>query len=103
MTMKQLGTAAALAALVFSTALAATDLNTTEVAALVAQGKILSGEKLNAAALAKHPGGVIEQGSEVEQHRRGYIYEVEITDANGAEWDMELDATTGAVLKNKRD
>lgn len=92
------------AALALSCATAsAKDLSADEVAALARQGKILPKEQLDAAALARHPGGTIEPGAEVEQHRRGYVYEVEVTDAKGVEWDLDIDATTGKILKNERD
>ncbi|HEY0179673.1 MAG TPA: PepSY domain-containing protein [Dokdonella sp.] len=95
--------ALAAAALAFGGAATAKDLSTDEVAALVEQGKILPTEKLDAAALAKHPGASIEQGAEVERHRRGYVYEIEVTDPSGVEWDMDIDAATGKVLKDERD
>jgi uncharacterized membrane protein YkoI len=95
--------AAAVIGLLLSAATNAKDLSADEVAALVKQGKLLSKEKLDAAAQAAHPGGSIKQGAEVEQHQRGYIYEVEVTDAKGAEWDLDIDAATGKILKDERD
>lgn len=81
----------------------AKDVPPTELEALVKSGAVLPQDKLDAAALAKHPGGTVQPGGEVEKHRRGYVYEVEILDAQGVEWDIDVDAKTGTVLKNERD
>ncbi|MCO6740558.1 PepSY domain-containing protein, partial [Streptomyces sp. CHA15] len=32
-----------------------------------------------------------------------YIYQLELRDPKGVKWDLELDATTGEVLKDQRD
>jgi uncharacterized membrane protein YkoI len=103
MAMKQLGILSIAAAVLAGSGVAAKDLGSDEVTTLVKQGRILPLEKLDAAALAAHPGASIKQGAEVEQHRRGYLYEVEVTDANGVEWDLDINAATGRILKNKRD
>ena len=55
-------------------------------------------EDNDAAALAEYPGGTIEEG-EIEKHRRGYVYEVEVIAANGDEWDLDIDATCVMVLR----
>lgn len=65
-------------------------------------GTIQSFEKLNAIALEKHPGATVGD-TELEDKYGKYIYEVELRDAQGIEWDLELDATTGAVLKDHQD
>jgi uncharacterized membrane protein YkoI len=78
------------------------DVRPDEAAKLTAAGTILSVEKLNEAALALHPGGVIED-AELDKDFRRYVYEVEVVDANGVEWDIELDASNGTVLQNKQD
>ncbi|MCY1556944.1 Peptidase propeptide and YPEB domain protein [compost metagenome] len=65
-------------------------------------GTIQSFEKLNAAALAQHPGGAIEE-TELEEEYGRYIYQVEVRDQKGLQWDMELDATNGQILKNHQD
>lgn len=87
---------------VAATPVVAKDLTATEIAELVKAGTILSRDKLEAAALADYPGGRIEDG-EVEKHRRGYVYEVEVIAANGEEWDLDVDATNGKVLKRDQD
>jgi uncharacterized membrane protein YkoI len=39
----------------------------------------------------------------LEEEYGRYIYQVEVRDAQGVQWDVELDATNGQVLKNQRD
>ena len=50
----------------------------------------------------KHHGGHVKKG-EVEEHNGGYIYEAEVTDREGNDWDMDVDATTGLLLKDEKD
>ena len=80
----------------------ARDLGPDEALKLRDAGTIQSFEKLNAAALAKHPGGTVHE-TELEQEYGKYIYQVDLRDAQGVEWDVELDAVTGQVLKNHQD
>jgi uncharacterized membrane protein YkoI len=80
----------------------ARDLGPDEALKLRDAGTIQSFEKLNAAALAKHPGGTVHE-TELEQEYGKYIYQVDLRDAQGVEWDVELDAVTGQVLKDHRD
>ncbi|MBX9756434.1 MAG: PepSY domain-containing protein [Pseudomonadaceae bacterium] len=80
----------------------ARDLGVDETQKLVAAGTIQSVEKLNAAAIAKHPGATIEE-TDLEQENGQYIYEVDLRDAQGLQWDLELDATNGKVLKDHQD
>ena len=81
---------------------AAKDVPPAELEGLVKSGKVMEPKKLDEIALAKHPGGKIEEG-EVERHRSGYVYEVEVIDADGTEWDLDIDASSGKVLKSERD
>lgn len=80
----------------------ARDLGPDEALKLRDAGTVQSFEKLNAAAIAKHPGATVEDTELEEQHGR-YIYQVELRDAQGVQWDVELDATNGQVLKDNRD
>ncbi|OWJ97492.1 peptidase [Pseudomonas sp. A46] len=80
----------------------ARDLGPDEALKLRDAGTIQSFEKLNAAALAQHPGGTINE-TELEEEYGRYIYQVELRDAKGVQWDLELDATNGQVLKNHQD
>lgn len=80
----------------------AKDLGPDEALKLLNAGTIQSFEKLNEAALALHPGAQIDD-TELEEEGGGYVYQVEIRDTNGVEWDVELDATNATVLKNEQD
>lgn len=80
----------------------AKDLGPDEALRLRDAGTIQSFEKLNAAALAKHPGGTVHE-TELEEEYGKYIYQVELRDSKGVEWDVELDATNGQVLKDHQD
>ncbi|MHC8391290.1 PepSY domain-containing protein [Pseudomonas sp. MDT2-39-1] len=80
----------------------ARDLGPDEALRLRDAGTIVSFEKLNATALAKHPGSTIS-GTELEEEYGKYIYQVELRDPQGIEWDLELDAVSGQVLKDHQD
>ena len=80
----------------------ARDLGLDEAVKLRDAGSIQAFEKLNQTALAQHPGGVL-QDTELENQWGRYVYQLEVDDAQGVEWDIELDAATGEILKNHRD
>jgi uncharacterized membrane protein YkoI len=80
----------------------ARDLGPDEALKLHDAGTIQSFEKLNAAAMAKHPGAAVED-TELEQEHGRYIYQAELRDAQGVQWDLDLDASTGEVLQDQRD
>lgn len=80
----------------------ARDLGPDEALRLRDAGTIQSFEKLNAIALAKHPGTTVHD-TELEQEYGKYVYQVELRDGKGGEWEMDLDATTGAILKDRPD
>ncbi|MCO8169030.1 PepSY domain-containing protein [Pseudomonas sp. 21LCFQ02] len=99
------------ALLTFTTALAwamtanlaqARDLGPDEALRLRDTGVIQSFEKLNAVALAAHPGSSITD-TELESEYGKYVYQVELRDTKGIEWDLELDAVTGQIYKNHQD
>jgi uncharacterized membrane protein YkoI len=92
-----------LTALFAITALAqARDLGPDEALKLRDAGTIQSFDKLNAAALTKHQGGQVTE-TELEEEYGRYIYQVEVRDAQGVKWDMELDATNGQILQDHQD
>ncbi|MBC3376232.1 PepSY domain-containing protein [Pseudomonas sp. SWRI92] len=80
----------------------ARDLSAAEAQNLLDAGTILPFEKLNATALAEHPGATLTD-TELEEEYGKYRYKVDLRDAKGIEWDLELDAVTGKVLKNHQD
>lgn len=98
-----------LTALFAITALAATsgialarDLGPDEALKLRDAGTIQRFDGLNAAALARHPGGQIIE-TELEEEYGRFIYQVEVLDAQGVQWDLELDASNGQVLQDHQD
>jgi uncharacterized membrane protein YkoI len=101
--MKKLTALFAVAALATTAGIAqARDLGPDEALKLRDAGTIQSFEKLNAAAIAKHPGGTINE-TELEEEYGRYIYQVELRDAQGVQWDLKLDATNGQILKDHQD
>jgi uncharacterized membrane protein YkoI len=63
---------------------------------------IVAFDQLEATALALHPGSTL-LGTDLDEEYGKYVYQVELEDAHGLEWDVELDALTGDVLKNHQD
>lgn len=91
------------AALTLSAGLAqAADVPVDQIPQLVKDKKIKPLEELNAIVMKLHPGATITD-SDLDQHPSLYEYEVELKDAKGVEWDVDLNAATGEVLKNKQD
>lgn len=84
-----------------SALLADDDVRMDEVNGLVEQGTIQSLESLNEKALAVQPGTITD--TDLDKHYGRFIYEVEIRDAQGQEWDIDLDASNGDVLEHRRD
>jgi uncharacterized membrane protein YkoI len=80
----------------------ARDLGPDEALRLRDAGTIVSFEKLNVTALAKHPGAKISE-TELKEEYGKYIYQVELRDPQGLEWDLELDAVSGQVLKDHQE
>lgn len=81
--------------------LAADDVRMGEVDTLVQQGTIQPLQDLNEKALALQPGTITD--TDLDKHYGRYVYEVEIRDAEGQEWDVDLDASNGDVLEHRRD
>ena len=69
---------------------------------LIEQGAIRNFHDLGTIALGLHTGATIE-GTELEHEYGRYVYQVELRDVDGGEWDMHIDAATGEVHKNERD
>lgn len=80
----------------------ADDLKREQLIQLQADGVIQHFEQLERAVFTLHPEAeIIER--EVEQEYGRIIYEVNLIDRQGTEWDIELDAVTGKVLRNRQD
>jgi uncharacterized membrane protein YkoI len=90
------------AALTLTAGLAQADVPVDQIPQLVKDGKIKPLEELNQIVQKLHPGATITD-SDLDNHFNGYEYEVELRDAKGVEWDVDVNAVTGEVLKNKQD
>lgn len=65
-------------------------------------GTILPLETIIKKTTELYPGGrVVETDFDDDFNR--HVYEVEIVDAEGVVWDMDIDATTGDVIKRGQD
>lgn len=78
------------------------DLAPDEAAKLHQAGTILPLDRLEATALSKHPGATIAD-KELEREHGRYVYQLELRDTQGQEWELELDAASGKILKDRRD
>ncbi|WP_426134634.1 PepSY domain-containing protein [Pseudomonas sp. PWP3-1b2] len=63
---------------------------------------IVAFDQLEACALALHPGSTLLD-TDLDEAYGKYLYQVELEDADGVEWEVELDALSGHVLKNHQD
>ncbi|PVZ19416.1 MULTISPECIES: PepSY domain-containing protein [unclassified Pseudomonas] len=78
------------------------DLGQDEALKLRQQGLILPLEQLLASAMARYPDARLLE-AELERDDGQYIYEVELLTASGVVREIELDAATGRLLKDKED
>jgi uncharacterized membrane protein YkoI len=66
------------------------------------EGKIQPFDKLDEVALAKHPGTTVEE-TELEKEYGGYVYKVELRDPKGIQWEVDLDAASGKIIRDQQD
>jgi uncharacterized membrane protein YkoI len=86
-----------------SVARADDDIPLDEVLRLVQSGTIKPLEELNEIAIGLHPGTSVKD-SELERKFGRYVYQVELRGSMfGQEWDVDLDAVTGEVLRDRQD
>lgn len=100
--MKTLNALFAALAMTAAAGAAQADIGPDEVVRLHKAGTVMDFEKLNKMAVDKHPGFTIKD-TELENHAGRYVYQVELHDGKGVEWDVDLDAKTGEILKDKQD
>jgi uncharacterized membrane protein YkoI len=98
--MKKVAAIAALSG--FVTSMAFADVRIDEAMQLQQDGKIKPFAALNEIALKEYPGATITD-TELEDAYGKYVYQVELRDAAGKEWDVDIDASTGAVLQSQQD
>lgn len=63
---------------------------------------IVDFDQMQATALGLHPGSTLLD-TDLDEEYGKYVYQVELEDARGVEWEVELDALTGQVLKNHQE
>ncbi|KPX80589.1 Peptidase propeptide/YPEB domain-containing protein [Pseudomonas amygdali pv. photiniae] len=60
-------------------------------------------EQFNKQAVAKHTGFTVHD-TELEKERDGrLVYKIELKDAKGVEWNYDVDAKTGEVVRDAKD
>ena len=102
---RRTGGQVALVLLLASSGLQAHDLGQDEALRLRQQGVIAPLEHLLGPAFARYPGSKLLD-AELEEHKDRpvrYIYEIELLTAEGVVREIELDANTGQLLKDKED
>jgi uncharacterized membrane protein YkoI len=88
--------------LVSSSVAVSRDLDQDEALRLRQKGVILPLEQLVHTALGRYPGAKLLE-ADLEEHGGIYIYEVELLTVDGVVREIELNAATGQVLKDKED
>ena len=99
------GSQVALVLLLSSAGLSAHDLGQDEALRLRQEGVIAPLEQLLGPALERYPGAKLLD-AELEEHKDRsvrYIYEIELLTVEGVVREIELDASTGKLLKDKED
>ncbi len=69
--------------------------------ALQETGDILSLEQILERVRGEYPGRLLE--IELEREDQVWVYEVELLDADGKVWELELDAVSGEILKREQE
>lgn len=77
------------------------DLDWADAEKLRADGTVLPTAKVAEIATTARPGVVAEL--ELERVLGRYVYEVEVRDPEGREWDLDIDARSGEVLQSGQD
>jgi uncharacterized membrane protein YkoI len=72
-----------------------------EARAIAKMANLIMPERAIEIATAEKPGAVTDL--DLERKRNRWVYEVEIVDASGIEWEFRIDANDGKILKVKRD
>ena len=78
------------------------DVRIDEAMKLQESGKIKAFDALNEVVMKEHPGASITD-TELEDSYGKYVYQLELRDKDGQEWDVDVDATSGEVLQNQKD
>ena len=92
----------ALLLLAFCSVVMARDLDQDEALRLRQQGVILPLEQLLQQAMGRYPGAKLLE-AELEEKHDVYIYEVELLTPEGVVRELDIEAATGRLLKDKED
>ena len=85
-----------------SSIVCARDVPDKEAAALQAAGTIQALDKLKSIALTDHPGATITD-TELDEAYGKHVYQLDLTDARGIAWNVDVDAASGKILKDHQD
>lgn len=91
-----------IAILALAASVSAKDLSSGEALRLREQGRILSLEQLLDLIEKRHPQSSLLE-VELEEDDGVYLYEVELATKNGVVRELEINATTGAILQDEED
>lgn len=81
----------------------ADDDDAAEMQLVIKAAGLLTVEQATEKALIAKPGKVIEVDLDKRQYPQGWDYEFEFIDAQGHEWEVDIDAKTGEARKVSRD
>lgn len=74
-----------------------------EMMATINAAGLIPIEQASEKALAAKPGKIVDAELDERTWPKGWDYEFEIIDADGREWDVDVNAKSGEVVKVKRD
>ena len=90
-------------AFIFNAPSANADDDVQEIAAITKEFGLITLDQAKVKALAAKPGVVTDADLDDRDFGKGWDYEFEIVDADGREWEVDIDAKTGVVGKVRRD
>jgi uncharacterized membrane protein YkoI len=101
--MKLMSALFAAVALTAAAGAAQADIGPDEVVRLHKAGTVGDFEQFNKQALAKHAGFQVHDTELDKDHSGRYVYKIELKDTKGVEWNYDVDAKTGEVLRDEQD
>ncbi|WP_438299141.1 PepSY domain-containing protein [Pseudomonas sp. NMS19W] len=78
------------------------DLLADEARKLIDAGTIVPIETVKATVMTRHPDSTVID-IELEKRYGIYLYQIELKDSQGVEWEMELDASDGLLRRDHQD
>jgi len=94
-------TGALLLSIAVATPAAADEDDMVEMRAISSAAGLISPEQATERALAAKAGTVVDV--DLDRKRGQHYYEIELIDAQGVEWEIDIDAKSGEVRRTKRD